>query len=248
MSIHKMNIVIPMAGAGSRFRDAGYEVIKPLINILGKPMYSWATDSLPLGCANNLIFILLDNQTDYKILKDDIEKRYEKYNPIIISVSQLTRGQSETVLKAKDYINNEYPLLIHNADTGFTIKTSWIEDLDKTHPDGALLVFFSREKRWSFSKQDVHERVVEVREKDPISDWASTGTYYWRNGSKFVELADKHIGSNDLEAGEFYIAPLFNDLIKEGGFVKNYPIETLYCFGTPEDVEKTLRSLIGYPH
>lgn len=229
-----------MAGIGSRFSDAGYKVIKPLIDVVGKPMYSWATDSLPLDCAKNLIFILLQNQPDYKTLKNDIETRYAKYNPLILSVPALTRGQAETVLKAKDYINNDFPLLIHNADTGFTITTPWVEDLEKIHPDGALLVFFSQEKRWSFSKQDEHGRVVEVREKEPISNWASTGTYYFGNGSKFVELVEKRIKNNIIEAGEFYVAPLFNDLIKEGGFVKNYPIEKLLCFGTPVDLKKTL--------
>ena len=230
-----------MAGAGKRFRDAGYNVAKPLIDVLGRPMYSWAADSLPFECGENIIFILLENQEGHDFLEKDIKSRYAKYDPIIITLPKLTRGQAETVLSAKSYINNEYPLLIHNADTGFKIKPYWLDDIEKTRPDGALLVFVSKEKRWSFSRQDATGRVVEVKEKEPISEFASTGTYYFGKGSKFVELAEKRIKSNFSEVGEFYVAPLYNDLIAEGGIVKNYLIERLICFGTPKDLQKSLR-------
>ena len=238
-----MNIIMPMAGLGSRFRDKGYELPKPLIPVLGKAMYAWATESLPLNYSKKLVFILLRSQPEYSMLKADILERYKMHQPIVLSVPELTRGQSETVLAAKELIDDDTPLLIHNSDTGYIINDSWLQDVDVLRPDGALLVFPSKKKCWSFSKQDKYGRVIEVREKIPISDWASTGTYYFGNGRKFVELANMNVKHNILTAGEFYIAPLFNDLIKEGGFVKNYPVEELFCFGTPADLKETIKSL-----
>lgn len=238
-----MNIVMPMAGLGSRFRDAGYALPKPLIPVLGKPMYAWATDCLPLDKADRLIFILLASQPEYPELKADIETRYAAYNPAVLSVPELTRGQSETVLASRELIDSPVPLLIHNADTGYEIGDAWIEDIEHHKPDGALLVFKSRENRWSFSRTDDRGRVVEVREKDPISCWASTGTYYFGKGSDFVRLAERRIIGEKVESGEFYVAPLYNDLIGEGSHVVNYEIDRLFCFGTPEDLDATLSTL-----
>ncbi len=93
---------------------------------------------------------------------------------------------------------------------------------------------------WSFSREDEAGRVVEVREKEPISCWASTGTYYFASGAVFVKLAESRILVDQAESGEFYVAPLYNDVIANGGLVKNYVIERLFCFGTPLDLEESL--------
>lgn len=241
--IMKFNIIMPMAGLGSRFRAAGYHLPKPLIPVLNKPMYAWSTDSLPLEYCRSLIFILLESQPEFEELKSDILERYSHHKPIVLGIPKLTRGQSETVLTAASYIDNEEPILIHNADTGYDIGPEWIEDIEAGSPDGALLVFQSTEHRWSFSREDDQRRVVEVREKEPISCWASTGTYYFARGSDFIRLARARIQGNKAESGEFYVAPLYNDLIAEGGLVRNYQIDRLLCFGTPGDLECTLRTL-----
>ncbi len=238
-----MNIVVPMAGLGSRFSDAGYSLPKPLIDVLGRPMYAWAVDSLPLECSQSLIFILLKSQPEYEVLKNDIHTRYSAYSPIVETVNKLTRGQAETVLSVRELIDNDLPLLIHNADTGFEISPDWLVDLERTKPDGALLVFESNEHRWSYSRADSSGHVVEVREKKIISQWASTGTYYFGKGTDFVRLAAKRLVQDQPEAGEFYIAPLYNDLIAEKGIVRNYKINRLFCFGTPLDLNKTVEML-----
>lgn len=109
--------------------------------------------------------------------------------------------------------------------------------------DGALLVFPSNEKRWSFSKAIADGWVTEVRKKEVISPWASTGTYWFRDSADFVRLAEARVQSGRKEANEYYVGSLYNDLIAAGRRVKNFPIEKLYCFGTPEDYRETLRQL-----
>ena len=243
----RLNIVMPMAGLGSRFRQAGFQVPKPLIEVRGRPMYAWATESLPLEKSTRLIFILLASQPECADLRRDIEERYAKYKPIVLTVPELTAGQASTVLRAKEFINNNEPLLVHNADTAFDVDHAWAERAWAEKLDGALLVFPSQEKRWSFSREKAAGFVEEVREKEVISPWATTGTYWFRRGADFVRAAQTCFNSGKREASEFYVGPLYNDLIARGAKVKNFPICKLFCFGTPEDLAITLADLNSEP-
>jgi NDP-sugar pyrophosphorylase family protein len=239
----KLNIVMPMAGLGSRFREAGFAVPKPLIDVRGRPMYAWATESLPLENSSRLIFILLASQPEFRELERDIQTRYAAHRPVVLSVPELTAGQAITVLRAKELLDNDEPLLIHNADTAFAADRDWTEKAYAENLDGALLVFPSQEKRWSFSRANAAGFVEEVREKEAISPWASTGTYWFRRGADFVSAAETRFHSGKREASEFYVGPLYNDLIASGARVKNFLISKLYCFGTPEDLKNTLKTL-----
>lgn len=243
-----LNIVVPMAGLGSRFQRAGYKEPKPLIDVCGRPMYAWAVDSLPLDAAGRLIFILLSSQPRFAQLRDDILIRYAKSNPIVLEVSALTAGQAVTVLRAQEFIDNAEPLLIHNSDTAFTIFPSWVRQAWQSECDGALLVFQSEEACLSYSREREDGWVAEVREKKAISPWASTGTYWFRHGSDFVRIAEDAVKSDQREAAEFYIGPLYNDLIASGGRVKNFRVEYFYCFGTPEDYATTMKDLNFLEH
>lgn len=238
-----LNIVVPMAGLGSRFQQAGYTVPKPLIEVQGRPMYAWATDSLPLASATRLIFILLASQPEFFRLRDDILRRYAPYRPIVLDVPALTAGQAVTVLRARELIAHAEPLLIHNADTAFTVDPAWVGQAWRTGCDGALLVFPSEEPRWSYSREGPDGWVTEVREKQVISPWASTGTYWFRHGTDFVRLAEERVRTGRREASEHYVGPLYNDLIAAGARVRNFRVEKLFCFGTPEDYQRTLREL-----
>jgi NDP-sugar pyrophosphorylase family protein len=234
-----------MAGLGSRFQQAGFTTPKPLIEVLGRPMYAWAAESLPLDKSRRLIFILLAARPEYRALSDDIRQRYARHRPIVLTVPELTAGQAVTVLRAKELIDRDEPLLIHNADTAFEVNHRWVEDALVRGADGALLVFASQEKRWSYSREDARGWVVEVREKEVISPWASTGTYWFRKGSEFVRLANSRLRAGRKEATEYYVAPLYNDLLAGGARVKNYPIDRLFCFGTPEELAATLQQIQG---
>lgn len=245
MATNGLNIVVPMAGLGSRFADAGYTAPKPFLPVRGRPMYAWAVDSLPLGRARRLVFVLLESQPEYPALRDDILRRYADAAPVVLSVPHPTTGQSASVLRARDLIDGDDALLIHNADTAFTVDAAWVDEARDTGCDGALLVFPSDERRWSYSRADADGWVREVREKVVISPWASTGSYWFRRGSDFVRLAEARIAENRREAAEHYVAPLYNDLIAEGGRVRNFPVDDVLCFGTPEEYERALEVLGG---
>jgi NDP-sugar pyrophosphorylase family protein len=232
-----------MAGLGSRFVQAGFKTPKPLIEVRGRPMYAWAVESLPLTEASALIFVLLESQPEFQRLRADILERYAKIKPVVLTVPELTAGQAVTVLRARELIENEESLLIHNADTAFKVDAAWVRSAFEQQADGALLVFRSDEARWSYSREGPGGWVAEVREKEVISPWASTGSYWFRRGRDFVDLAGARLAAGRREASEYYVGPLYNDLIARGGRVRNFTIEQLYCFGTPEDLAATLQSL-----
>ena len=230
---HKMNIVVTMAGAGSRFRSIEHTLPKPLIPAFGEPMYRHAVRSLPLDMAAKLIFIILDD-AHANHLEADIVGQFNAYAPIVIRIPQLTRGQAETMLAAEPHLAFNLPLLVHNADSAFVCAN--FEDVHQSM-DGGLHVFASTEERWSYARTDADGRVVEVREKVVISDHASTGTYYFRSSIQAFELAKAAIANNETERGEFYIAPLFNKMIEARQNVRVIPVDAYVCYGTPADLE-----------
>ena len=232
-----MNIVMPMAGRGSRFADVGFAVPKPLIDVRGKPMYAWAMASLPLELARRVIFICLDEHLRDRALEEDIRSRYAAHAPSIISLDHVTQGQACTVLTARELIDNDEPLLIYNADTYCkTHLAQHLRELPATVA-GVLGVFEAPGDKWSFARTDEHGRVVETAEKRRISNWASTGLYYFAHGRDFVRHTDAMIADDERERGEFYVAPVYNRLIAAGGDVRIDVADEVWALGTPEDLE-----------
>ena len=231
-----MNIVMPMAGRGSRFADVGYALPKPLIDVRGRPMYAWAMDSLPLALASRVIFICLAEHLRDRALADDIHRRYAALDPVIVSLDHVTEGQACTVLEARAWIDNDDPLIIYNADT--YCRTSLLERLPVLGPEvrGLLSVFQAEGDKWSFARVDGEQRVVETAEKRRISEWATTGLYYFSRGRDFVSHADSMIAANERERGEFYVAPVYNRLIAAGCDVRIDVAHEVWVLGTPEDL------------
>lgn len=231
-----MNIVIPMAGRGQRFVDAGYRVPKPLIDVRGKPMYAWAVDGLPLERARRLIFICLRQHLDGLALERDIRGRYARHEPVIQALDGVTAGQACTVLTVRELIDGDEPLLIYNADT--YCRTTLGQALEALGPvDGVVDVFHAEGDRWSFARVDSAMRVLETAEKRRISDWATTGLYYFRRGRDFVRHAEAMIAAGERAGGgEFYVAPVYNRLIQAGGDVRANPVADVWVLGTPEEL------------
>ncbi len=231
-----MNIVMPMAGRGHRFVEAGIDVPKPLIDVRGRPMYAWATDGLPLNQANRLIFICLAEHLADRALEADIRSRYGARRPVIVALDEVTQGQACTVLTARQWIDNDEPLLIFNADT--YCPTTIAAAVDRFGPQtaGILDLFAAPGDKWSFARLGPDDRVLETAEKRRISDWASTGLYYFRRGSDFVRHAQAMIDANDRSGNEFYVAPIYNRLIAAGEDVRGNRVDEVWVLGTPQDL------------
>jgi UDP-N-acetylglucosamine diphosphorylase / glucose-1-phosphate thymidylyltransferase / UDP-N-acetylgalactosamine diphosphorylase / glucosamine-1-phosphate N-acetyltransferase / galactosamine-1-phosphate N-acetyltransferase len=230
-----MNIVVPMAGAGSRFSRAGYSLPKPLIHAFGEPMYRHAVRSLPLHLAERLIFIIRQDEHT-PLLRRDIEECFHDYRPTIVEIDHLTRGQAESILYAKHHLAFHLPVLIHNADSAFEMPS--FADFPPV-ADGALLLFPGDGPTWSYAAMNAQGDVSEVREKEPISSHASTGTYYFRSSILLVDLIERAMIRQDAVNGEYYLGPLYNTMIAQGMTVKGCPVDRFISFGTPEDLARS---------
>lgn len=231
-----LNIVMPMAGRGSRFANIGISTPKPMIDVRGRPMYAWAMDSLPLSLAERVTFICLREHLSGSGLEADIRKRYARLNPVIIPLDHVTEGQACTVLVAKDQINRDQPVLIYNADT--YCQTSMQQTLPTLDASvrGILGVFRAPGDKWSFARTDATGRVVETAEKKRISDLASTGLYHFTSGREFVEYAEAMIAANERVNNEFYVAPVYNRMIADGLDIRVDIAHEVWVLGTPEDL------------
>jgi capsule biosynthesis phosphatase len=231
--VSKMNIVVAMAGAGARFAEKGYELPKPLIPAFGEPMYRHAVRSLPLHLAERLIF-LIRRDAQATELRRDIHDSFAPFHPIIVEIDHLTRGQAETVLYARHKIAFHRPILIHNADSAFEMASF----ADFPPPaDGALLVFRGSGNKWSYAEMDDRGSVSQVREKVPISPFASTGTYYFRSSVQLMDLIQHTISRDETVNGEYYIGPLYNVMAAQGQPIKGVEVDRFISFGTPDDLK-----------
>ena len=240
-----VNIVIPMAGRGRRFVEAGYLKPKPLIEVLGAPMFTWALKSLPLALADRLIFLCLEEHLDKWPLGKEIEARYAAWHPIVIQVSKVTEGQVSTVLLAYKYIDNKTGLIIYNSDTYFRSPLAHALSVSRQEVAGIISVFQDTDSRWSFAKVNDQGYVIEVAEKQPISSWATTGMYYFRRGCDFVSAANEMIVRNMRVNNGFYVGPVYNLIIAKGAKVILDISDEVWCMGTPTDLSQFLRD---YPN
>lgn len=237
-----LNILIPMAGRGNRFKEKGYSFPKPLIEVLGKPMIQLIVNNLNIKA--NYIFIVLKEHYEAYQLKHLLNLIAP--NCKIVQVDSVTEGAACTTLLAKEYINNENPLLIANSDQ-FIIWNSneTMYSFSNNDIDGGMLVFNSVHPKWSFAKLDEYGFIERVAEKDPISDIASVGIYYWTKGSDYVRYAEEMISKNIRVNGEFYVCPVINEAVQDNKKFKIKFVEKMYGIGTPEDLESFLKDYKG---
>ena len=239
---NKMNVLIPMAGAGSRFAQAGYTFPKPLIEVDGKPMIQVVVENLNVEA--HYIFLV---QKDH----------YEKYNLKqllnliapgcdIVQVDGLTEGAACTTLLAKEFIDNNEPLLMANSDQFVEWNSNeCLYAFTADSIDGGIVTFESTHPKWSFAKLGEDGFVSEVAEKKVISDNATVGVYFWKHGSDYVKYAEQMIAKDVRVNGEFYVCPVFNEAIQDGKLVRVKQIEKMWGIGTPEDLNTFLGEYKG---
>lgn len=238
-----LNIVIPMAGRGSRFAKEGYVMPKPLIDVHGKPMIEVVTNNIRPKCEHKFIYLCLQEHLE----KYNLENRLKEMSPncIVVPVNQVTEGAACTVLLAEKYINNDDMLMMANSDQYVDIDINeYIEAMDDS--DGLIMTMYADDPKWSFIKYDERKYVTMVREKEVISNEATVGIYNFKRGSDFVQYAHQMINKNIRVNNEFYVAPVYNEMIEDGKKVKFYNIgredDGMYGLGIPSDLEKFVRN------
>jgi HAD superfamily hydrolase (TIGR01509 family) len=230
----KMNVLIPMAGAGSRFQQAGYTFPKPLIDVRGKPMIQVVVDSLNIE-ANYIYIVQKEHRSKYNL---DTLLNLITPNCRIVEVDGITEGAACTTLLAKEFINNDEPLIIANSDQYIEWDSNeFMYKMTEQSLDGGIVTFRATHPKWSFAKVNDMGYVVEVAEKKPISDIATVGVYYWKQGKNYVTYAERMIEKNIRVNNEFYVCPVFNQAIEDNKLIKTFDIKTMLGLGTPEDLQ-----------
>ncbi len=233
-----MKVLIPMAGAGSRFEKAGYTFPKPLIDVEGKPMIQAVVDNLNIEAQH--VFIV--QKSHYE--KYSLQQTLNQISPNceIVQVDGVTEGAACTTLLAKQYIDNDEPLVIANSDQYVEWDSNeFMYSMVAGSVDGGILSFKSTHPKWSYAKLGDDGFVCEVAEKKPISDIATVGIYYWKKGSDYVKYAEDMIEKNIRVNNEFYVCPVFNQAIEDNKKVKIFNVEKMWGIGTPEDLQIFLK-------
>lgn len=234
-----LNIVIPMAGLGSRFAKVGYQDPKPLIPVGEMPMIQVVINNLTPARAHRFIFVCQRKH----VVEYALAERLSLWAPgsKLVEIDGLTEGAACTVLAAADLIDNEDALMIANSDQYIDYPIDdYLIRIDQERLDGLIMTMKADDPKWSFV--EMHNGLVtRVVEKEVISDEATVGIYNFRQGRDFVAAAKDMISRNLRTNNEFYVAPAYNQLIKAGARVGICNIgreaDGMYGLGTPADLD-----------
>ncbi len=234
-----LTVLIPMAGAGSRFQQVGYTFPKPLIDVKGKPMIQLVVENLNIK-ANYVYVVQKEHREKYNL---DTLLNLITPGCKIVEVNGITEGAACTALLAKEYIDKDTPLFFANSDQFVEWDSNeFLYKMNETNADGGIVSFRATHPKWSFAKVDEQGLVTEVAEKNPISDIATVGYYYWKKGSDFVKYAEQMIEKNIRVNNEFYVCPVFNQAIKGGLQIRTFNADGMWGLGTPEDLDYYLEN------
>jgi dTDP-glucose pyrophosphorylase len=235
-----MNIVVPMAGRGSRFANAGFTDPKPLIRVGGKPMIQWVIENVRPARPHRFTFIILREHLEtYPAVPATLRALCPDCR--IVTVDAVTEGAACTVLLAKAFIDNDEPLMIANADQVVDLAIDdYLAEMERRQADGLIMTFEADHPKWSYCRLDPDLNVTEVVEKKVVSNEATVGIYNFRRGRDFVRAAELMIARNLRSNGEFYVAPAYNLLIAEDRRIAvartGREYAGMYGLGVPEDL------------
>ena len=230
-----MNIVITMGGLGARFRKAGYTIPKYEIEARGKTLFEWSMLSLRDFWREHFIFLVRAEDQAKSFIQEQCRKiGVEKSR--IVELDHLTKGQAETALHAQTDWDEQDSMLVYNIDT--YVEPGHLEP-SLMSGDGAIPCFYAEGTHWSFVRLDESGRVIEVREKERISDHCSIGAYYFRSCKLYADLYRRFYVESNPSMTEQYIAPMYNVLLADGGDVRLVEVarEAVHVLGTPEELE-----------
>lgn len=241
----KLNILVPMAGRGSRFQKEGFALPKPLIPVKGKPMIQVVINNIAPTREHEFIFLVLREHVE-KYAIDRLLKEWTGGCKIVI-VDSVTEGAACTALLAKRFIDNDDPLMIANSDQWVDIDIDqYLETADQDDVEGLIMTMWADDPKWSFVRLGKDGEVQEVVEKKVVSNEATVGIYNFKHGSSFVKAAERMIQKGLRVNNEFYVAPAYNEMIEDGDKIVLFNIgkvlDGMYGIGTPQDL-KTFETL-----
>lgn len=235
-----MKVILPMAGNGQRFFDAGYDLPKPLIDIKGKPMFARVIENLWVNNAELTCIVRQDHVNDYEIDKRILE-HYPDANIIIIPGT--TEGAACTVRLATNVLGGE-PMIVANCDQLMRWDPKeFYEKIDTNLYPGGLIPVFTpnhNEPKHSYCEVDKYGNLLQLKEKEIISDIATVGVYYFGDESKWIKAHEKQMDANDRTNNEFYLAPTYNYLEENVGI---HRIDEMIGMGTPEELNEFKNSI-----
>jgi dTDP-glucose pyrophosphorylase len=227
-----------MAGLGSRFRKAGYDVPKYQIEALGKTLFEWSMESLEgyKSPDNKYIFIVRKEDESEQFIRETCQKLGIN-DVVVVGLDYLTDGQATTAMLGKDYWDKDSELMIYNIDTYVEAGQMKREDVAG---DGYIPCFHAEGEHWSFVRLSEEQKAVEVREKERISDNCTLGAYYFKTCGLYEQIYNEYYSSDEkLEKGEKYVAPLYNYMIGKGMDIRISIVDydKVHVLGTPEELD-----------
>jgi len=236
-----LNIVVPLAGRGQRFADAGYELPKPLIPIHGVPMMQLVIANLRPRQPHKFHFLILREHAE----SHGLDRLLGHWSPgcTVTCVDAVTEGAACTVLLARSRFEGDDPLMIANCDQYVEVDIdAYVAGMGEA--SGLIMTMAADDPKWSFVRMDANGEVTEVVEKQVVSNEATVGIYNFRHGRDFTWAADQMIAAGRRVNGEFYVAPAYNELIRAGRRPRVYNIGSvgagMHGIGTPADLQQFL--------
>jgi NDP-sugar pyrophosphorylase family protein len=233
----KIHIIQPMGGGGTRFAKEGFELPKPLIELVDKPFLYWSTASLyDYVDEKDLTFVVLQEHID-KFKIDEVIKKYYADADIIV-IPHILNGAVLTALNGIKNIKDDSPIIINDCDHAFRCSDfeKFINSNNTSDIDCALLTFESSDPKYSFLEMDENDNVIHTVEKKAVSTHAICGAYYFRNAEMFKKYAEKYLNNCDYD--EFFMSGVYNEMANDGLKIKNFTCDFHIPFGTPDEYEK----------
>lgn len=232
-----LKIVVPMGGEGKPFIERGFTFPKPLIEVRGKSMIEVVVENLTPRSPHQFIFVARQDHLARFALAEVLQLLAPGCK--IVSMKEPTRGALCSVLLATEYLTADGPMLVANADQYLQSPIDdFLQAASQGGVDGAIMTFPSTHPKWSYARVENGE-VVAVAEKRPISRDATVGLYHFSSSADFLKSAERSILKNASIGGEFYVSPVYNEMILAGKHIITYPIrrEQMFSLGTPEELD-----------
>lgn len=235
-----LHVIMPMAGAGSRFVNAGWSTPKPLIELDGQPLFKWAIDSVKIdNVPMKYSFVVRQEHIDNYNIDTTIKSYFPEAN--VFAVEQTTRGAVETCLIAEPVIDDNDAVIVIDCDLKFKSKQFEqviIDALKFDNIGGALVSFNSNSPKYSYAEIDSDGYVIRTTEKEVISNNALCGAYFFSNGKSFKTIAHQILVEAEFNKPEYYVSLLYNYLLSAGKKIQMTSLDDYNSYGTPDEIKK----------